>query len=375
MKGWIILFAVIVLSLFVFVQLHFLGFHGEFGIPFGKSDVDNYLLCVNDGNIRLDHVLITLVPYLMVDFISPEMFYILTIPFIACLILPITMFMFAFYFSKRKDIALWSTFILMFGTFSLQVYIISALWAQMLATIFAMWTIIFIRHYTVTGKSSLILASLILTIITALSHPAGFCMIAIFFGMTVYSRTAHKFAWSVVVLCGTFATMLAIQNFTNMFDEYFFKVDLAYVLDMFAPLAVWIILPFGMLVCYIGKDEGERFLIGVTLAMAIASPLFVLWRPLISLLPLVAYFVGKFIVGFLGSYDDFIWNNAIRPIFVIALMIGLGAFTSYVTNEFMGSMLWEMEAQEGISPELPRSLNSTIFRDMYFEGQHVCYIE
>ena len=98
-KELIILTAGLVL-LFLFVQLQFFIYYSAFGIPFGKVDVDVYMGALDKGEIGLDHVLITLVPMLLSSIIDPALLYTVSIPVLACMILPITLFMFSYYFSN-----------------------------------------------------------------------------------------------------------------------------------------------------------------------------------------------------------------------------------------------------------------------------------
>lgn len=371
MRREIILLLFGLLLLFSFVQLHFLSYYNVVGIPFGKSDVDNYMMTVREGDIRADHVLITAIPYLFSSVLDSGLFYTVFVPFFACIILPITLFMFSYYFSKRWEIALFSVVFMLFGTFTLQVYLISALWAQMMSTVFALWSIIFIDRYANVGGGGVLKLAAFSLILTILSHPAGFGMVAIYVALILYERVCFKKTIIAVSSVGFIIGMWVLCRFTNLLGNYIYKVNVFDVFTGFAPLFVWF---YAIFLMFIDGGVIIKRLFKLVIFIFLISSFFVLWRPMLSVLPVVSYMAGCFMFKVL-SVDTFIRRTLLLKIILVFITIfGLVIFTSMVTNDFMLSMLWEMEVNEGVIDGLPRSINSTIIRDIYFGGKHICVV-
>lgn len=371
MRKEIILLTLGLFVLFSFVQLHFFNYYTVFGIPFGKVDVDIYMQTIADGEFSPDHLLLTAVPSLLYSVVDPAFLYTVSIPFFVCIVLPLTLFMFSYYFSKDKLTAFISVGIMLFGTFTLQVYLISALWAQMLATVFALWSIIFVDLYEKEGRGVILGIALLFGLFTILSHPAGFAMVFMYVAMKVYTRVSKKFMFVIILLIMLSMGVFVLNEMTNMFGSYIYSVTIGYVLMYFAMPFVWILAVVGMF----GLIHGDqRYLVFMTLITFAVSPAFILWRPLISILPLISYFAAVALVWFTRLYDDFGFRNFIIPVFFILFAAFVVFYVSDTTNTFMNAMLWEMEADPGYIDVLPRSVNSTIVRDMYFGGQHVCHV-
>lgn len=371
MRREIILLLFGLLLLFSFVQLHFLSYYNVVGIPFGKSDVDNYMMTVREGDIRADHVLITAIPYLFSSVLDSGLFYTVFVPFFACIILPITLFMFSYYFSKRWEIALFSVVFMLFGTFTLQVYLISALWAQMMSTVFALWSIIFIDRYANVGGGGVLKLAAFSLILTILSHPAGFGMVAIYVALILYERVCFKKTIIAVSSVGFIIGMWVLCRFTNLLGNYIYKVNVFDVFTGFAPLFVWF---YAIFLMFIDGGVIIKRLFKLVIFIFLISSFFVLWRPMLSVLPVVSYMAGCFMFKVL-VVDTFIRRTLLLKIILVFITIfGLVIFTSMVTNDFMLSMLWEMEVNEGVIDGLPRSINSTIIRDIYFGGKHICVV-
>jgi hypothetical protein len=153
----------------------------------------------------------------------------------------------------------------------------------------------------------------------------------------------------IIILCAKYIL------FATMSGEYIYGVTLHDVIMEFVFLPVWFLFILG--VFYVPK----RILLQTFCFVAILSPLFVLWRPLISVLPIVAVYAA---VGF----RTMIRRNSMLILLLVACLL----YSYGMIGDFMSSMLWEMEAEPGIVDRLPRSLNSSYFRDLYFGGMHEC---
>jgi len=357
--------------LFSFVQMHFLSYYNVFGIPFGKVDVDAYMGAINKDEISIDHVLITLIPSALSSIIDPGLLYTVTIPFLACIILPLTLFFFAYYFSRDYTTAFFSVFIMLFGTFTLHVYLITALWAQMLATIFALWSIIFIEHYYRTNNRAVIFVAVIFSILTILSHPAGFAMVFIYIGLKIYNDISRKSLFILCIIPLVGLSVYILDTFTVMFGDYIYVISLDYVFMYFVHPVFWIMA--GISAIFLLHTE-QKQLVFMSFIVGVVSPAFVLWRPLISILPLVAYFSAIVLSKYTIVYNYPKFKNIILPILACLFIVLCVVFVSSNTTMFMNAMLWEMEAEPGILDVFPRSINSSIMRDMYFGGQHVCFV-
>jgi len=127
-KGAFLGLAFLVAFLYVGVQLNFINYYDRFGIPFGKQDVDNYLISINNGSyIGPDDMLVIHMSRVLSSIITPELLLTWMVPLFLCVFLPLTVFMLGFWMSRDGTVALVSTVVFVFGTIVLQAFGISAL--------------------------------------------------------------------------------------------------------------------------------------------------------------------------------------------------------------------------------------------------------
>jgi len=176
---------------------------------------------------------------------------------------------------------------------------------------------------------------------------------------------------SISVISGLFGVYI-INTFTDMFGEYVYDVTLEYLLRNFAASVIWGFAACGVFLLVLKSKQLSLVLVaGVIMAI---SPLFILWRPLISILPLVAYFAALWVTLLIESRKYSLNDYIFIIILISAVAVLMVWFITTSTAGFMNAMLWEMEAEDGLVDGLPRVVNSTIVRDMYFGGVHACYI-
>jgi hypothetical protein len=369
MKGGAILLAVVLFGFYAFVQLHFLSFYNIFGLPFGKSDVDIYMGQIGADYIANDHVLLNLIPLLFKGIVDPGLFYTVVIPLSLCVFLPLTLFVFAVYYSRDQLISFVAVFMLVFGTFSFQVYGFSALWAQLYATVFSLWSVVFFQHWTQTKKNVLLLVVGMFAVLSVLSHVAGAGFLALFVGFYFCCGVRNRVVLAVLIILAVFVLIFMGRSLGEMFGDYIYEVDLSYVMNGFAMAPVWVLAFFGMALEHCHNKK--RSLIYAVLATLLISPAFVLWRPIISVLPVISYFAA---VGFISVLREAYRKGGafFTVLIVVIFSIYLVEYSMGTTRGFIKSMLWEMEAEPGLVDRLPRALNGTVFRDIYFGGDHSC---
>lgn len=268
-------------------------------------------------------------------------------------------------------ISFYTLLVFLFGTFAIDVFLITALWAQMIATSIALLLIVFIDLFFKGNikDSSAKLYFIILLIICVLSHPVSIGMVVIFFlAKLINSGILSKNNLFIILILGMLIAGAVLYFGTSLTGKYRNEVDLKYMSENYMSI---FLLVFALYFMYINTHNTDfRSLIMTNLFITIISPGFVLWRPILSLLPIYSMFTAAGLYELLKSA---ISANKLMTYLIICSLIGMTIiYKIEVTNSFMQALLWEMETPPGIDSDLPRHIDPKAIRELYF-GQKFTY--
>jgi hypothetical protein len=248
-----------------------------------------------------------------------------------------------------------TVFIYVLGTFSLHVFGITALWAQLFSTVFALWAMVAFNLWLWTNSWKFLLLSMVMSLGVLFSHTIGIGLMLVYYGVFLVQRKNLMLMVPLVLIAALIVFVLGWR----VFSDYVFGVDLWYVLSVFANPGVWILAALGF-VTWSGMDGISRRTVGITAILVFAvSPFFTLWRPLISVLPVFSLYAANGL--------DWLRDKTNKWVFVLLLLVLLVIFSMYfydVMNRFLSSMVWEMEVEPGIADGMPRNMSSGPLKDI-----------
>jgi len=345
--------AVLMLVLYMGVQITFLDFYNHYGLPFGRVDVDNYMTATSRGVGFPDHMMITSLSIIASKFMDMSLFLTFFIPLALTILLPLSVFVLALFMSKDWTVAFYSTMAYVFGTISLQAFGISAMWSQMLATIFIIWAYIFYETYIEKKDRGLLTTVYVMVVLTAIAHIKSTAALAIYGALRHILMGRRQLATILI------ATAIAAYAFlTNtMFDSYPYTVNISDVLTSFMHPLLWILAIFFILRNMGTKDMRLMALMLFCTFTFVISYFSVLWRPLLSVLPFLVVF---------AVMEFFTYLKQARPSVGITLgiifMIALIVFGSNLTKSSIYTMYEEMVP--GKFNET-RPMDPTYFKNMF----------
>jgi hypothetical protein len=145
--------------------------------------------------------------------------------------------------------------------------------------------------------------------------------------------------------------------------DYPNKVGIDFVFMVLANPILWIIALCGMIkILQKGVYDDNQVALIATLLITIAvAPLFALWRPVISILPFVAYFGAVYIIRFF-PYNTY--RNTLLFFVVLVLLYGF----IVETKDKLAQMLWEMMPNGKLTKDEYRHMDYNPFSRMIFGG-------
>lgn len=356
-KGAFVGLIFLVMVLYVGVQLNFITYYGKFGIPFGKYDVENYLLSIKDTSyIGPNDMFIIHVSRDLSRFVKPEILLTWMIPAFLCIFLPVTVFMLAFWMSKDGTVALVSTVVYVFGTMSMQAFGISAMWSQMISTIFFVWSIIFAEEYYRTKSVLLRNIAMIMAAVSIFSHlrAAG---VYIIYAAIRTNLIKGNFSRGIQI----FAVIAAAIAYSSTLPANQYDVGLWYVFTNFMFPLLWILAMFGMIKAAFSKNTSLAAISSMVFVVMIISSFSVLWRPLLSVLPFLAVFATMEMFAVFDKY-----HPVVSMIIIVLLLVVLLAYSYNLLGAFLTAMHQEMIP--GFYNETVRNINGTLFHSIWISG-------
>ena len=318
---------------YFFVQIVFLNFYAVYKLPFGRGDVDNYFEILSPTvtkNIMVHPGLYMGILFLS-KFTNIALVFTLLIPFMACLVLNLVFFIFMLYFTKDPNTSLFALVLFIFGTYSMEAFIISAFWAQLFATILLLLFIIFFEHYKANNnKTSLILAIISSIIMLPIHVKVAGC---IFLYIMIRAFFDKEYVKSIILFLIVLIGVLVYPNVLN--SDYVIDVTLTQVLSDFMLPIFWVIIVFYFFKRWAVFNNTEKTWATFFILTFIISSKAALWRPLLSVLPLGIYFVSKF-------FNWLYYNKIVFVSAVILVLIWSASYSRYQTSLALTSMVGEM---------------------------------
>jgi hypothetical protein len=357
---------VFVVCLYLLVQLNFLNYYEHMGIPLGRVDVDNYLGDVRNPDYGIIyHTLLIQPAKVLSSHITPELYFTYLIPLILCIALPISIFMLSFFLSESALVALFATVVCMLGTITLTVFGISGAWAQMMATVFFLWFIIYYESYNMLDddtRESMLFLTVVAICLTALSHIKVLALIFLYFMVRELYIKRYKF----VVPIGILSLIMLILFGSSTLGDYQYNMTLWEVLTRFVSPISLILIVFSIiwLLCKKNPTEKERsmkILILFSVMTFIISSFAILWRPLFSVIPIFV------VIGVIYLFKIFERITLMYKIILSILIILSAAYFCYMSVE--GGLL-EMykETIPGCFNDTTRNIDSRIIKSLYFSN-------
>jgi len=356
-KGAFVGLIFLVMVLYVGVQFNFIVYYGKFGIPFGKYDVENYLLSIKDASyIGPNDMFIIHMSRVLGGLVKPEILLTWMIPAFLCIFLPVTVFMLAFWMSKDGTIALVSTVVYVFGTMSLQAFGISAMWSQMVSTIFFIWSIIFAEEYYKTKSVLLRNVAMIMAAVSIFSHLKAVGVYMIYAAIRT-NLIKDKFARGIQI----FAVIAAAIIYSSTLPANQYDVGLWYVFVNFMYPLLWILAIFGMIKAAFSKNTSLAVISLMVFVIIFVSSFSVLWRPLLSALPFLAVFAT---MEMFEVFDK--QHPIVSMIIIVSLLVVLLAYSFNLLGMYLTAMHQEMIP--GFYNETVRNINGTLFDSIWVSG-------
>jgi len=357
-KGAFLGLAFLVAFLYVGVQLNFINYYDRFGIPFGKQDVDNYLISINNGSyIGPDDMLVIHMSRVLSSIITPELLLTWMVPLFLCVFLPLTVFMLGFWMSRDGTVALVSTVVFVFGTIVLQAFGISALWSQMISTVFFVWAVIFSEEYFRNKASLMGNLAAIMAALSVFAHLKAAGIFLIYIAIR-FSLTHRKNALNTIPIL---FVMLAAIIYCIITPSYPYTVDVWYVFTHFMYPLLWILAFFGLLKGLVSKQHSLVVISSMVFMIMGISSISVLWRPLLSALPFLAVFATIEIFEILDRQ-----RPVVSMIIILSLCLVLMAYSYDLTGMALTSMYQEMIP--GFFNDTVRNVNGTLFDSIWVSG-------
>jgi len=347
---------IIIGLVYLIVQVEFLQFYQAYKKPFGRVDVDNYLDTVYDHQdkgqeSKVRHILVYALGKASSFIFTPELGYSFIIPFITCVILTGMIYVFFLYFTRDPELSLLGLVFYIFGTYSMQAFLISAYWAQLFATIGLFAFIILFEEYIKKKDNYILILCILCAVYMLVSHLKFIGAIPLY----IFARAIVNKSFKVSI--GIMAMLLmGWLLFPNILTSiYPVPMGIDYVLTKFLMPLFWLIVIAYM---YDFKNTtviDRTFFLFACLVFVISS-FSALWRPLVSALPIFIYFVVKYI-------GDLRVNRKVYYAMVLLIVACMGVYFFFTTSYAISSMLGEMIP--GVFPLTYRDMDPNPFLHMF----------
>jgi hypothetical protein len=360
-KGAIVGLLFLMAFMYIAVQLNFIYFYREMGVPFGRSDVDEYMKDIAKPDISIgDHVFIILLSKSVSTFMSPGEFITYYIPIMLCLVMPLTVFILAFILSEDGTRAFYSTMVSMFGTIMFLAFGISSLWAQMESTIFIIWFIILYEIYQKVKSNDVLVLMAVFAILSIVSH----CKAAVFIPLYLLIRYFVDGRAVLVTVASTILMLAFVLVHGTVFDPYPYDIDASYVFFNFMFPLLWVLAFYYMLDQFIFSKKKIQTVMILSVVVLVVSSMSVQWRPLLTVLPLFALFATMGLFKMLEKM-----NPWIAIILGTALAFVLFVFFFHMFQNSMYAMYQEIVP--GIYNDTRTTIDLAKFSNMYFPSSRI----
>lgn len=360
-KGAIVGLLFLMVFMYIAVQLNFISFYREMGVPFGRSDVDEYMKDIAKPDISVgDHVFIVLLSKASSSFMSPGEFLTYYIPIMLCLVMPLTVFVLAFMLSEDGTVAFYSTVVSVFGTIMFLAFGVSSLWAQMESTIFIMWFIILYEIYQKAKSNDVLVLMAIFAILSVVSHYKAAVFIPLYLLIRYFVDGG-----AVLVTVASVVLMLAfVLVHGTVFDPYPYDIDVSYVFFNFMFPLLWVFAFCYMIDQFVFSKKKMQTAMILSVVVLVVSSVSVQWRPLLTVLPFFALFATMGLFRMIEKMNPWI---AVFLGAVSALVLFM--FFFYMFQNSMYAMYQEIVP--GIYNDTRTSIDLGKFVSMYFPGSEI----
>ena len=331
----IILVCAIIGIIYLAAQVEFLQYYQVYKKPFGRVDVDNYFDTIYDKPTKTEdtkarHIMIYAIGKIARLFDSAEIVFTFLIPFVSCIIMTLTVFIFLLYFTRDSELSLLGIIFYIFGTYSMQAFMISAYWAQLFATIGMLLFIIFYEEYMLKKARICLIICIMCAIYLVIAHIKFVGAIPLYLLARMLVKKEYKIVIGIMI-----ALMIGWAIFpTILVSTYPVPMGVDYVFTKFLFPLFWFIVAAYMMTGERLTNYDKTFFI-FTILIFIVSSFSALWRPLISALPIFIYFVVKY-------YDGFRKERKIYYGIVIFTILLMSIYFYYTTSYALSSMIGEM---------------------------------
>lgn len=352
-------FVIFLLVVYSVVQLSFFNYYSSYGLVFGMSDIDRYMYRIENKGFELEHLMVFMVGNIPVN---AGLIFTFLIPFFACCLVPMALYLFSIYFSKQRSVALLTVLFFIFGTYYLQGFLVWGLWSQHMNLFFFLLSIVFFEESERSGWKRHRLVVIVLLILSFISH---YKLIALFivYLMSKFLIERRYVLFSLFLVLGLYSLSHGIDL------DYSSKISLGFVLTMYINQLIWIFALIYMLFEYGNVSESLKRLMLMVVLIFLSSPLIALWRPIFSILPILAFFAALFVVRGGFHSGGIFHSKAMGLLFLIIVFILLLVYFTNTTKDILGQMLWEMLPDK---IDNPRSLDPKPFINMIY-GDDVVY--
>jgi len=192
---YLILFIIFMVTCYALTSTIYNNYYKRYRTVFGKSDVRNYIrFFLEDKSYYQDVIHYPLIKSILILNNLTGIHYktILTflIPCLLWVFLPAIMLMFSYKITLNINESVLSTFFLMFSTFFVFFFGVSAIWSQSISFIFYLTSLIFLIQYLEERKGKI--PFLFFSIISMLFHPITIVIYVLLFFSLVYDVKDYK---------------------------------------------------------------------------------------------------------------------------------------------------------------------------------------
>jgi hypothetical protein len=347
---------IIIGLVYLAVQVEFLQYYQAYKKPFGRVDVDNYLDTIHDHqdkgqDSKTRHILIYALGKASSFFFTPELGFSFLIPLVTCVILTGTVYIFLLYFTRDPELSLLGLIFYIFGTYSMQAFLISAYWAQLFATIGLFVFIILFEEYMAKKSNTVLVLCALCAIFMLVAHLKFIGAIPLY----IFARaTVNKsFKVSIGIMGMLLIGWLLFPNILT--SVYPVPMGIDYVLTKFLMPMFWLI-AIAYMYDFKSTSVIDRTFFLFACLVFIISSFSALWRPLVSALPIFIYLVVKYI-------GDLRINRKLYYAMVLLIVACMGVYFFFTTSYAISSMLGEMIP--GVFPFTYRDMDPNPFLHMF----------
>lgn len=339
----IIIACLLIGIVYLAAQAEFLQYYELYKKPFGRVDVDNYLDTIygkasKTFDSKLAHTLIYVIGSISKQYNAVEIVFTFLIPLVSCIAMTGTVFLFILYFTRDSELSLLGLIFYIFGTFSMQAFMVSSYWAQLFATIGLLLFIIFFEEYLKNNKRLCLIICIACATYMALAHLKFVGAIPLY----ILSRMIVKKNFKIVA--GIFIMLLiGWYMFPSILvSSYPVVVSVGYVVGKFLFPAFWVVVAAYVIFWRKELSDTEWTFFVFIVLVAVLSSFSALWRPLISVLPILIYFVVKFFGEFRNEgkkQNKSIYYYSMIAVTLLCLSVYFYETTSYSLSSMVGEMV------------------------------------